>query len=137
MKNSNRGYISSELIGILFLLAVIGGLFGLLFLGTAGFPGGINPNYSDGTRAGTVIKLSHKGTIWKSWEGTMNMGGFVSDGKSGVVVNTFDFNVTDAVAPEVQAALDSGAPVKVTYHQYFIVPWQISSSYVVTKVEAK
>lgn len=84
-------------------------------------------DYSDGDRSGVVTKLSRKGFICKTWEGSMNLGGMKnitvtsSDGKSSmdqVVPNTFDFTIEDtSLIPKVQAALNSGARITVTYRQ--------------------
>jgi hypothetical protein len=34
--------------------------------------------YSDGTRTGIVRKLSHKGYVFKTWEGELQMSGFIT-----------------------------------------------------------
>jgi hypothetical protein len=36
--------------------------------------GGLNIEYSEGSRSGVVQKLSRKGVIWKTWEGELNLG---------------------------------------------------------------
>lgn len=83
-------------------------------------------DYSDGQRTGTVIKFSRKGVFCKTWEGEMLLGGMKrktttnSDGNSSVsmVANTWQFTVEDErLIPAINAALNSGDPVTITYHQ--------------------
>jgi hypothetical protein len=99
------------------------------------------PHYSEGTRSGTVTKLSNKGIIWKSWEGSLNQGGTknVTDanGSSQVVANAIDFNVEDpALVKELQAAMASGARVELHYHQWLLSPPSIENDRVVDEVKS-
>lgn len=98
------------------------------------------PNYSNGSRTGVVTKLSEKGLMFKSWEGSMNQGGTKtstnSDGQSSTVPNAFEFNVADpALIAKLNAALDSGARVTVTYRQWFLGPPTINSNTVIIGVK--
>ena len=64
--------------------------------------------YSEGTRAGELIKFSHKGVISKTWEGE------ISQGISGAQI--FEFSVLDkerAVIDKLQEY--QGSYVKLTY----------------------
>jgi hypothetical protein len=97
------------------------------------------PNYSEGTRAGVVTKLSKKGLIWKSWEGSLNQGGTKTvhdaDGNSQVVANAIDFNVSNPeVIKKLQDAMNSGVRVEITYNQWFISPPSIDNDRVVVSV---
>jgi hypothetical protein len=101
------------------------------------------PNYSDGSRVGVVNKLSHKGLIFKSWEGEMVMGGMRqqsntdSDGNtsSSMVANVFAFNVDPDMVDQVQAAQRSGRPVELVYHQWLLHPLTIENSHVIIEVK--
>lgn len=85
-------------------------LFGVFFLLPA-LGGSIS--YSEGTRAGQLVKLSKRGMICKTWEGEIVLGG-VKDG----VVNTFAFSVTDeSMLPKLQEAIDKQTPITVTYDE--------------------
>lgn len=102
--------------------------------------GGCAPNYSEGERVGLVTKLSNKGLIWKSWEGSMNQGGMkeVTDdkGRASVVPNTFDFNASDpAVIEKLRDAAKTGRRVELVYRQWFIAPLTIENSRVVVSVK--
>jgi hypothetical protein len=96
-------------------------------------------DYSNGERAGTVIKFSNKGLFCKTWEGTMNLGGMSQNDKGEVVPNTWDFTVRDdsPLIKPIKDALSSGQRTKVTYNQRAIVsPCQTDSGYFVTAVES-
>jgi hypothetical protein len=104
---------------------------------------GCFPNYSDGERVGVITKISRKGIIWKSWEGSLNQGGTKiqtqsnsnGDAHSAVVPNAIDFNVDDAaVLAKVKDAADTGKVVKITYREWLISPPWIDASHVVTSV---
>ena len=85
---------------------------------------------SSGERVGTVVKLSKRGYFCKTWEGQMLLGGLrkqtnlSSDGKStttSMVANTWDFTISDEkVLPAIQAALDSGDPIRLQYRQELV-----------------
>ncbi len=85
--------------------------------------------YSEGVRAGELIKVSHKGVVFKTWEGEL------SQGISGAQI--FSFSVLDS-DKEVITKLQTmqGQYVKVTYiERYKTFPWWGDSKYFVTKVE--
>lgn len=91
------------------LILIIGGLIALfiLFFAFVYFV-----PYSVGTRAGELIKFSHKGFIVKTWEGQ------ISQGISGAQI--FDFTVLDN-KPEVIEKLQKfqGSYVKISYIERF------------------
>jgi len=97
------------------------------------------PNYSEGSRTGVVTKISHKGIIFKSWEGQLNQGRFRNqtdaNGNISVVANVLNFNVQNPnVVIQLQDAMKSGRSVELVYSQYFISPLTQDSSYVITAV---
>lgn len=98
------------------------------------------PNYSEGERVGVVTKLSYKGLIWKSWEGSMNQGGtkevFDDKGNASVVPNAFDFNASDpAVIDKLKEAAKTGKRVELVYRQWFISPPNIENGRVIVAVK--
>lgn len=97
------------------------------------------PNYSDGSRVGTVTKLSYKGLIWKSWEGEMVMGGVRQNqdenGNLNTVANVFAFNVDPDAVEKVRKAQESGRPVKLIYRQWWLSPLTIQNDHVVIDVQ--
>lgn len=78
---------------------------------------------SNGDRAGTVTKLSHKGIFpfCRTWEGELLMGGL--SGSASANANVFIFSVVDEqIVTALQTAMGSSSPVKLTYEQV-MMPW--------------
>lgn len=119
------GFIKRFLVGIS-ILAV---------LGTAGYFWVCNWTFSDGTRAGTLIKISRKGVMFKTYEGQLNLGGIQADNQSGLVGNIWNFSVWDNdVYHQLQQY--EGKQVKLHYYQkYKAMPWQGDTNYFIEKVE--
>lgn len=91
--------------------------------------------YSEGTRSGTLIKVSHKGYLFKTDEGQLNLGGFQTNPEGGVASNIWEFSVTD---DEVYKKLQhsEGKQVTLHYKQYRkAFPWQGDTEYFVYEVE--
>lgn len=87
--------------------------------------GGANIEYSEGTRSGTVQKLSKKGFFWKTWEGELNLGYAKSvsngDGRTSIAPAIWHFSVSDEqVASELTEAEKSGVRVTLSYKQYLM-----------------
>ncbi|SNR40284.1 hypothetical protein SAMN06265371_102330 [Lutibacter agarilyticus] len=85
--------------------------------------------YSEGYRAGELVKFSHKGVIFKTWEGEISQG--VSEGQ------IFKFSVEDHEKKLIQQLGDyQGAYVRLTYKERFkTFFWLGDTKYYVTKVE--
>lgn len=85
--------------------------------------------YSEGFRSGELIKISHKGVLFKTWDGE------ISQGISGAQI--FPFSVLDddhEVIEELKGL--QGQYVKLTYiERYRTFYWWGDSKYFVTKVE--
>jgi hypothetical protein len=97
-------------------------------------------NFSEGTRAGTVVKLSKRGVLLKTWEGQLNMGGVVNNNQGGNSVSSlWEFSV-DGKDEEVLKKLHecelSGQRVSLAYREkYFKLFWQGETKYFIYKVE--
>jgi len=139
MKNNSRGYIDFGTVFAFGFIAAAVAFFLFLVVAVVGFPGGINPNYSEGNRVGVVNKLSYKGLVFKSYEAEASLTGLRkgsdSDGNTTVNANVFPFNVDPQAYPAVKEAMESGKPVNLHYRQWFVVPIGISNGHVVYKVE--
>jgi hypothetical protein len=84
--------------------------------------------FSDGIRTGELIKFSHKGYVFKTWEGEL------SQGLSGS--QKFAFSVMDN-QPEVieQMKQNQGKFVKIEYiERYGTFSWWGETNYYITKV---
>lgn len=111
---------------IILLLAVVGGGVYLWVC---------NWTYSEGTRAGNLIKISYKGVVLKTYEGQLNLGGFQSNDQSGISGNIWEFSVWD---DEIYKQLQQyeGKQVKLFYRQkYKAMPWQGDTDYFIYQVE--
>ncbi len=85
--------------------------------------------YSDGDRSGELIKFSHKGVIFKTYEGE------ISQGISGAKIFTFSVLDTDEKVIEQLKQLQ-GQYVKVSYiERYKTFPWWGDTKYFVTQVQ--
>lgn len=107
---------------ILITLALVVGVSAYLaFLYTA--------TYSEGVRSGELIKVSHKGVAFKTWEGE------ISQGISGAQI--FTFSVMDSeeqVIADLQAM--EGQYVQVNYvERYRTFPWWGDTRYFITAVK--
>jgi hypothetical protein len=86
-------------------------------------------SYSEGYRAGELIKFSHKGLLFKTWEGELSQG--VSEAQR------FEFSVEDKESTVIQELKDlQGKMVKLTYKERFATfPWWGDTKYFVIKAE--
>lgn len=96
-------------------------------------------NYSNGDRVGMLTKFSRSGSIWKSYEGQLNMTqtGMNTSGEA------FAFSIDNDNEPQgLINTLDSanrfGWKIKLTYHQVLLKNWfrnRGDSDYFITKCE--
>jgi hypothetical protein len=92
------------------------------------------PNFSSGERIGIVTKLSEKGLIFKSWEGSMLIALPIEVAGS-TTPEEFEFNVDPAVVQDVQKAMQSGKRVTLVYRQWCMCPWSIDHNHVIVAVK--
>ncbi len=85
--------------------------------------------YSEGYRAGELIKFSHKGLVFKTWEGELSQG--VSEAQR------FEFSVERKEKKVIEDLKDlQGKMVKLTYKERFATfPWMGDTKYFIIKVE--
>ncbi len=85
--------------------------------------------YSEGYRAGELVKFSHKGVLFKTWEGEISQG--VSEAQ------IFTFSVENKEKEVIKLLQDfQGKNVKLTYKERFgTFPWLGDTKYFITKVE--
>lgn len=114
------------LIVILILLIGVGAF---LYFGT----------YSEGHRAGIVMKVSKKGTIFKTWEGQMNLETFGAMKTDNIVSETFSFSIeggNQELIDDLNAAALSGDRVNLKYiERYITVAWRGETKYFAVGVE--
>lgn len=95
-------------------------------------------NYSEGTRAGIVVKISKKGYVIKTIEGQLNEGGMAADNQN-IVPTIWNFSVKrnkEDVLKQLEDVQLSGERVKLYYKEkYYKFPWIGDTKYYVFKVE--
>ena len=91
--------------------------------------------YSDGNRAGLLQKVSHKGNIFKTYEGELVMNNLIVNNSSSVSSEKFYFSVEDDVLGEKLTELE-GRKVVVRYREKKgTLPWRGESRYLVDSVK--
>ena len=89
-----------------------------------------NFTYSEGTRIGYVMKISYKGFVFKTYEGTLNLAT-----RSDLAVKTWDFSANSQKTYEA-ISNSEGSRVKLYYKQKVkVMPWQGKTPYIVYQVE--
>lgn len=94
--------------------------------------------YSEGNRAGTLVKISERGYLFKTYEGALNTNplGAIMSGNAGDPNNgLWEFSVTD---PNVYQELQKYEGTKVSLHYREVIknmPWQGDTRYFVDGVE--
>jgi hypothetical protein len=122
--------LKKTLIKLIYLMKFLIKLFIVILIVFAGFFSFVNfAHYSDGIRAGKLVKFSNKGILFKTWEGEISQG--VSEAQ------TFIFSVED---DEKQTIEDlnrlQGKFVKLHYFErYKTLFWLGDTKYFITKVE--
>ncbi len=98
-----------------------------------------NLNYSSGYRSGTIVKLSKKGTIFKTFEGQLLSGGLATDDGGDIASNMWDFSVEKgdtAVLNAIEAAVDGSYRVKLRYYEkYYKFFWRGDTKYFIYQVD--
>lgn len=85
--------------------------------------------FSEGYRAGELIKISHKGVVFKTWEGEISQG--VAEAQ------IFVFSVEEDQKEVIDDLKNlQGEQVKLTYtERYSTFPWLGDTKYFITNVE--
>ncbi|MEM1123610.1 MAG: hypothetical protein AAGJ18_24445, partial [Bacteroidota bacterium] len=120
--------VSSFFKKLLWTILILGILTGVGYLIFA------NMNYSVGSRAGELIKISEKGVVFKTYEGQLSLGGLTmtNTGSDANIGNVWEFSVTDKAVFEQMDQL-RGKKVILTYKEkYRTLPWRGDTKYLVT-----
>ena len=115
---------------ILILIIIVAlGVMAFLYFGT----------YSEGSRAGIIMKVSKKGVVFKTWEGQMNLETFGATKSSNMISETFSFSIekgNQKLFDELNAAALSGDRVNLKYiERYIKVSWRGDTKYFAVGVE--
>ena len=80
--------------------------------------------YSEGTRAGIIMKVSKKGVLFKTWEGQMNLETFGATNTDNIVSEVFNFSIekgNQELIDKLTAAALSGKRVNLKYKERYSV----------------
>lgn len=112
----------------------------IVFLGSATVTFLHFAEYSEGIRAGMVLKVSKRGTIFKTYEGQLDLQSFGAVRSSNKLSQTFEFSVPKdqpQLINKLEEAALEGTRVRLRYKEKFVaLPWIGDSKYLVTKVES-
>lgn len=130
--------MSSDAKGACCVVAVVVGLICLCFGGC--FVGSYVP-MGEGQRDGVVVRVSHRGILFKTYEGKLVLGGVSvdhGDGGGAMGGQPFEFTVRDPEVVKKLQNLPAGKRVRVTYEET-ATRWgpKGDTSYFVTAVEEK
>lgn len=123
----------------------------ILLIGALAVGIGNNIEYSQGTMAGTVNKISEKGLVWKTYEGQIALDGIISKThRAGLalITHSFEENVLDfSIDKQAKHGENpkelvekiryySGTKVKMNYVKQFSTwPWRSRTNYLIQSVE--
>lgn len=124
-KSPIRSFFKKLLITLLILIVVGIALTFFVF----------NYSYSDGNRAGVIIKFSRKGFLMKTYEGELNIGGMGNIPNTAQTNEIWNFSVRDKAMADTIMHLQ-GRKVSVHYHEVVkAMPWQGETNYFVDGIE--
>jgi hypothetical protein len=93
--------------------------------------------YSDGYRAGLLQKFSHKGTIFKTYEGEMILSSVVSNANVPLASEKFFFSVTDDSLSKVLDTLQGDFIIIHYKEKNGTLPWKGDTKYYVDEAKIK
>lgn len=95
--------------------------------------------YDEGVRAGTILRISKKGMLFKTYEGQLNLETFGALKGANPIMEAFDFSVEgseEEVLKQLQEAALTGERVNLHYKKrYTTFPWRGDTKYFIVKVE--
>lgn len=94
-----------------------------------------NYTYSEGTRAGDLIKISRKGYVFKTYEGQLKLGGIDLTNPEEGLSDTWSFSVSDeAIVKQLEKL--QGEKVVLRYKEINqAMPWQGETNYFIYSIE--
>ncbi|MFC2102092.1 6-phosphogluconate dehydrogenase [Bacteroidota bacterium] len=114
---------------VIILLVALFGVFSFLYWGV----------YDEGVRAGTVLRISKQGVLWKTYEGQLDLSSFGALKKVSPIAGTFDFSVepsNDSIVKLLEKVSLSGERVNLRYiKRYMTFPWRGKTKYFIIGVE--
>lgn len=119
------GVLKKILVGVIFLLVLALVITFLVF----------NFTYSEGSRAGVLMKFSKRGYVFKTYEGELNTGGVGNIANTAQLNQVWNFSVKEVGFADT-LHLYEGKRVILFYQQKMKhLPWQGETDYFVNKVQ--
>jgi hypothetical protein len=119
------GILKKILVGIVFILVLALVITFLVF----------NFTYSEGSRAGVLMKFSKRGYVFKTYEGELNTGGVGNIANTAQVNQVWNFSVKEEGFADT-LHLYEGKRVILFYQQKIKhLPWQGETDYFVNRVQ--
>jgi hypothetical protein len=118
-----------KITGLVVLLIFIG-VFSFFYWGT----------YSEGARSGVIMKISKRGTVFKTYEGQLNLQGFGATNSNNQFSEVWEFSVIGdaSLVEKLKEASLAGERVELEYiERYKAFPWRGDTKYFVTRVKMK
>ena len=116
-------------IALILILVLGAGLFSFYYWGV----------YDEGVRAGTVLRISKMGILFKTYEGQLNLETFGALRGANPIAEAFDFSVesdNSEVIQDLQEVALTGERVNLHYKKrYLTFPWRGDTKYFITRVE--
>jgi hypothetical protein len=117
------------------LRKILFGILGIILIGLVITFLVFNFTYSDGTRAGVLMKFSKRGYVFKTYEGELNIGGVGNIANTAQVNQVWNFSVKDEGFAD-SLHLYEGKRVILYYKEKIKhLPWQGETDYFVYKVQ--
>ncbi len=90
--------------------------------------------YSDGNRTGLLQKFSHKGNVFKTYEGELIMSSIIANSSTPIASEKFYFSVADKALGEKMRNYEGKKVVLVYKQKNGTLPWRGDSQYLVDSV---
>ena len=98
-------------------------------------------NYSSGTQAGVVMKISEKGVLMKTWEGRLDMGTIGKHTNNELGSKIFEFSIDGdkkELIEKLQEAQLSGRRANLYFDQkYIALPWSGETKFFATRIDVQ
>lgn len=118
-------------VALALVLLVAGVAISWLYFGT----------FSEGVRAGVVMKVSKRGVLFKTFEAQLNLQGFGAVKSDNQLSETFEFSIEGSEEKLIKALEEvslTGERINLNYvERYIVFPWRGETKYFATGIERK
>ena len=115
--------------------ALIISILALLLIGWGYFHWKYNYTYSEGNRSGLLQKFSHKGNLFKTYEGELVLNSLTSTGTNPISAEKFYFSVDKKTVAEKLMGVEGQRVILHYEEKNGAVAWRGDSKYIVDSVK--